>query len=240
MIYTSQGLVEYCERMLKMPSVYMWGGLMQIITDDLIAAKRVQYPGQYTTTRLKYLRTLVAKSYGCDCSGLIKSYLFGGIGAPRYDAKLDTNTSGMWLAAQTKGSIRDLPDLPGVILYMPGHVGVYTGDRKAIECTLGEYGDGIVRTKVDGRGWTGWLMHNAIDYELDGNNAGKCTCTCKCDLCPNSYFTYTVQPGDSFRRIAQMFLHDERRYEEICFLNSLAPTHVIHPGDKLKIPTERR
>ena len=50
--------------------------------------------------------------------------------------------------------------------------------------------------------------------------------------------TYTVQPGDSFWKIAQEQLGNGLRYGEIIALNNMKVTTVIHPGDILKLPTK--
>ena len=45
-----------------------------------------------------------------------------------------------------------MPDVPGIVLWRKGHIGVYIGDGWAIEARGFAYG--VVKTKVAGRGWT--------------------------------------------------------------------------------------
>lgn len=229
MNYTAKGLAEYCERCLKERTAYMWGTLMNPISADLINKKRNQYPGKYTPGRIQALSALIGKAYACDCSGLIKSYYMGGFGAPEYDAQKDINTAGFFSAAEARGAISTLPEVPGIVLYMDGHVGVYVGGGKAIECTWGAYGDGVVKTNIDGRGWTHWLKIPFVDYQEETQ--------CGCECCAHgNYFTYTVERGDSFRRISKKFYDTEDYFNIICGYNGMSNTDVIHPGDKLKIP----
>ena len=58
--------------------------------------------------------------------------------------------------------------MPGVLVHMPGHVGVYIGGGKVIEARGTMYG--VVKTKVMGRGWTKWSQSPFIEYE---NNTTK-------------------------------------------------------------------
>lgn len=177
--FTAKGLVEYCKQALGWKTVYMWGGLMKTVTQAFIDYKKKQYPKYYSEARVKQLQTKIGNYYGCDCVGLIKSYLFGGINSPKYKSKWDTNTRGMYSVSKTKGTIETLPEIPGLILYMKGHVGVYIGNGECIECTLGKYGDGVVKTKVAGRGWTHWLQLPWLDY----NDGVETECGCDCPCC---------------------------------------------------------
>lgn len=222
--YTAQGLADYATMCLSIPTAYMWGGIMRKISTNYVDQKARQYPAYYSRARKDYLKQLSGHSYGCDCAGLIKSYYWGGLGSPKYNANTDLNTNGMYGTATVVGPIDSLPEEPGIVLYMAGHVGVYIGCGYAVECTLGQYGDGVVKTKVKGRGWTHWLKIPTIEY---GSKTRP--------VQPN---TYTVQPGDSFWRIAELTLGNGSKYMDICKANNMVPTSVIHPGDVLKIPTK--
>ena len=47
-----------------------------------------------------------------------------------------------------------MPDVPGVLVFMPGHVGIYIGNGKVIEARGHAYG--VVETNLVGRGWKEW------------------------------------------------------------------------------------
>ena len=68
------GLIAYCQNMCyNEKTLYMWGGLMNTITEYFINYKAKQYPSRYTESRKETLRKYINKAYGCDCVGLIKT-----------------------------------------------------------------------------------------------------------------------------------------------------------------------
>lgn len=164
MNYTNIGLVEHVKKCLGMPNIYMWGTMMNLITEDLINRKAKQYPSKYTDERKAILKEKINNAYGCDCVGLIKSYYWGGIDSPKYNSKNDYNTSSMYKAASIKGALSGIPEVPGVCVYQEGHVGVYIGNGEVIECTKSAYGDGIIKTSLNNRGWTNYFYCSEIEY----------------------------------------------------------------------------
>ena len=162
----------FCENALKKETYYMWGCFGQRITKALISQKSIQYPRNFSSTRVSYLEKLInhdgiSNAIGCDCAGLIKWFLWtdGDIEkAPFYNEKTDRGTAGLYRDAKEKGLIGTLPEMKGVIVYKDGHVGVYMGDGNVIECTLGSRGDGVVRSKLNAAGWTHWLKVPEITY----------------------------------------------------------------------------
>jgi cell wall-associated NlpC family hydrolase len=164
-------LVSFCELALQKPTLYMWGTYGKPITTSLLSSKIKQYPKNYSEARQKYIKSKIdGKTIGCDCAGLIKWALWTNcdINAPiKYNSKTDRGTAGLYSAAKEKGKIATLPEQPGVIVYKNGHVGVYIGNGKVIECTLGKRGDGIVKTDLNAAGWTHWLKLPEVEYVPD-------------------------------------------------------------------------
>ena len=64
------------------------------------------------------------------------------------------------------GKIATLPDVPGILLFSSGHVGVYIGGGYAVEARGFNYG--IVKTRVKDRSWTDWayLPESLLKYDL--------------------------------------------------------------------------
>lgn len=170
---TNMGLVEHAQRLLTLPTSYMWGTLARKIDQGTIDWCRKTYPAMYSADRVAYLTRQIGKRYGCDCVGLIKSYYFGGVGSPGYRADRDFSTNAIFAAAPEKGPLSTLPEVPGTCLYMRGHVGIYIAEGGCIECTLGNYGDGVVRTGVAGRGWTHWFQSPFITYPAVPGSGSK-------------------------------------------------------------------
>ena len=155
------------------PSAYMWGTFGMKITESLINQKERQYPSRYSEGRKDYLRTCTkGLCWAWDCAGLIKGILWGwnadegfpyGGGAYSSNGVPDTNVSGMkTLCTELSADFTTI--VPGELLFMPDHVGVYIGDGKVIEATLGSHGDGVVYTNLAGRGWTQHGKLSFIEY----------------------------------------------------------------------------
>ena len=56
-----------------------------------------------------------------------------------------------------------MPNIPGILVFMPGHVGVYVGNGKVIEARGHAYG--VVETNLVGRGWKEWGKLDWLEYE---------------------------------------------------------------------------
>ena len=92
-----------------------------------------------------------------------------------YTLTIDYNTNGMpdYTADQMYASAKEngteyggmdtMPDIVGLGLWKQGHWGVYVGNGYAIEAMGTQYG--VVRTKVEGRGWQGWCKIPYIQYD---------------------------------------------------------------------------
>lgn len=167
---TNLQLVDFCKAALKLPTLYLWGAYGRIITKSLLASKVKQYPTRYSSIRQRFILEHMNGEYrGCDCAGLIKWALWtnGDINNKIvYHSKTDRGSSGLYSAAKEKGPIAVMPELKGLILYKTGHVGVYIGNGKVIECTLGTRGDGVVESDLKAVKWTHWLKLPEIEYVL--------------------------------------------------------------------------
>ncbi len=112
-----------------------------------------------------------------DCAGLIKSYLWWTSDSKNPKAgsvAVGGGASAMLNSASAKGTINysdssSLPRVHGLILYQPGHVGVYVGNNMAIDNR--DYGLNIKYEKVFGRAknkWTTWFKLPQINYPTTG------------------------------------------------------------------------
>ena len=154
---TAQGLIEYAKAQLGKP--YWYGTFGQAASKALYDQKKNQYPRQY---EWEY-DGATAKVH--DCVGLIKGYLWGDDPedtAPVYNAAQDKSANAMYTACKTKGEMAVMPDVPGILVFLPGHVGVYIGDGEVIEARSRRYG--VYKTKLTDRPWKTWGYCPYVTY----------------------------------------------------------------------------
>lgn len=153
---TAWGLVEYARAQLGKP--YWYGAFGQNGSRELYEQKKRQYPKQYTW---EYDGT-TDKVH--DCAGLVKGYLWTDEkGKVVYDPAQDITANGMLSACKTKGEMATFPDIPGTLVFFPGHVGVYIGGGEVIEARSRRYG--VYTTKLSERAWRSWGFCPFITYE---------------------------------------------------------------------------
>ncbi|MBQ2604354.1 MAG: peptidoglycan-binding protein [Clostridia bacterium] len=94
-------------------------------------------------------------SYGeVDCSGLIYSYVGGG-------ARV---TEDMLYSSPESGEVSDgVPDIPGLGLWQPGHVGVYVGNGMAVDAR--DEVSNMCYSAVSSKSWVMWFKVAGISYE---------------------------------------------------------------------------
>ena len=148
---------------------YVWGTFGHVLTEPVLAYKIEQYPD--IAGAEEFIRENWLNKRTTDCVGLIKSYgwfdpetmtiNYGTNGMPDY------NADSMYASAESNetdyGTMEDMPEIVGLALWKPGHIGVYIGDGYAIEAMGTQYG--IVKTEVAGRGWSGWCKIPYIEYD---------------------------------------------------------------------------
>lgn len=159
MAKTNTGLVSYAKAQLGKP--YWYGCFGQLSSKALYTSKKKQYPKQY-------IWSCPASQLGIkvhDCIGLIKGYLWSDSTSdttPTYNGSQDVSANGMLEKCKQKGTITTMPDIPGILVFLPGHVGVYIGDGYVIEAKGHAYG--VVKSKLKGRGWKNWGKCPWITY----------------------------------------------------------------------------
>ncbi|MBQ5439918.1 MAG: peptidoglycan-binding protein, partial [Clostridia bacterium] len=94
-------------------------------------------------------------SYGAvDCSGLIYSYVGGG-------ARV---TEDMLYSSPESGYVSDgVPDIPGLGLWQPGHVGVYVGSGMAVDAR--DEVSNMCFSAVSSKSWVMWFKVAGISYD---------------------------------------------------------------------------
>ena len=159
-------LVTYAINAYESGWGYVWGTFGSVLTEGLFQAKLDQYPdgvGNYE----EFIRNNWVGKRTTDCCGLIKGYgwldpetmsiNYGTNGMP------DLGANQMYYNASESGTIDTIPEISGLAVWHDGHIGVYIGNGYVIEAMGTKYG--VVKTQLEGRGWTHWLKVEYINYD---------------------------------------------------------------------------
>jgi hypothetical protein len=111
-----------------------------------------------------------------DCIGMIKCFVWKDYSSSnaRYYGKTcpDWNCEQFFNNVKVKGKISTIPEIPGIIVYMPGHVGVYMGNGVVIEATAAwnakvqkSYFKGNHSGLKKRTSWTHWFKMDQLSYD---------------------------------------------------------------------------
>jgi hypothetical protein len=109
-----------------------------------------------------------------DCSGLIKSYFWwtGSGSDPNPSlASVPSSSSSMLASASESGSISgasSIPRIHGLILYSPGHVGVYIGNNMAVDNRCSGQNVKLGAATGGQYHWTKWVKLPQLSYPDNG------------------------------------------------------------------------
>lgn len=167
-------------------TAYVWGAFGWPITEEKIARSLKEYD-----KNSKYepgARALLGKgAFMFDCVGLIKAILWGWCGgfSKSYGGAVYPTTSAVLagacpdIGADTMISVcsevsTDFSRIvPGAVVWLSGHIGIYIGGGLAVECTP-KWSGGVQVTAVsnigaragyNARRWTKWGKIPYVDYE---------------------------------------------------------------------------
>lgn len=160
-------LVKWCKNAEHNGWGYVYGGYGQICTESYLNQQASLYPadneagGPMREVGEQWLGKRVV-----DCIGLIKSYAWynpdSGDIVVGSNGFTDCGANSIWGNVTESGDISTMPDIVGLAVWMDGHIGVYIGNGEVIEAQGTAYG--VVKTKLEGRGWTKWLKIPNIRY----------------------------------------------------------------------------
>lgn len=177
-MYTNLQLAQFAQKALLGKARYWYGTYWQLASIALYDRKRGQYPGHYTGARADTYRQHIRDGrMVTDCAGLVKGFFWSANGtrdSMYADGFPDCNANAMLSLCDKTGSISGVPDVPGLILWTDGHLGVTIGGGYAIEARGFSYG--VVKTRIRDRNWKKWgrLKPKYLEY-VDGSvdpNAG--------------------------------------------------------------------
>lgn len=159
------GLVEHAKKALTEKWGYVWGTFGMILTQNLFLDKLAQYPtgvGQYRD----FIQSNYINKRTSDCVGLIKSYLWWEVDNPKYDPKTDLSANGMYQKATEKGHLKTIPEIPGLLVWKDGHIGIYICNGQVLEARGTKAG--VIQSPLTGAGsagWTHWCKCPFISYK---------------------------------------------------------------------------
>jgi len=158
---TNVRLVEHAKRALSEKWGYVWGTFGQTLTGELFQQKKTQYPegvGNYET----FIRNTWWGKKVTDCVGLIKGAYWSESGKLVYNGNTDVSADMMLSIAKEKGNISSIPEIPGICVWKPGHIGIYIGNGQVIEAKGTQYG--VIQSKLSERGFVHWLKCPYVNY----------------------------------------------------------------------------
>lgn len=174
---TNIQLAEFCLKVFAAKWVYWYGTYGNPCTQSRYEAKAKQYPKHYTSSRkAAYMKDIAAGRTCADCCGLIKAFFWMGgdmDAAPKYASNgcPDKGADSMFALCKETGAISTIPDIPGLVVWKSGHIGVYIGNGYTVEMKGFDYD--CVKAKVTDGKWTKWgkLPTTMLAYDTDGSVA---------------------------------------------------------------------
>lgn len=152
-------LINYCIQAIEHP--YFYGTYGQKATKQLYNSKKKQYPKYYNWN---YKNSFTGQRV-FDCVGLIKGAIWsdGDFNkTPKYAKATDLSADGMFNKCTKKGSIKNIPEIVGLLVHCSGHIGVYVGNGYVIEARGHEYG--VQKNKLKDRHFTEYGYCPYIEY----------------------------------------------------------------------------
>lgn len=141
---------------------YIWGMKGQLATEALLqqCIAEAKRSGRYsfTAAKIAYARknVIALGRRAGDCSWLLTGSA---------DIPVEGSAT-IWDECHDKGAISAIPNIPGLVVYRSGHIGIYLGGGWVIES--GGYSKGVIFSKINepatGSAWTGYGKWKHIDY----------------------------------------------------------------------------
>ena len=159
------GLVQWAIQAHNSGWGYIYGTYGNVLTEGLLQDRAAVFGGE-VTDYMDFIRQNWLGKRTADCVGLIKGYgwydsVSGEIRVGT-NGMMDVGANAMFANATVKGTIDTIPEVPGLAVWVDGHIGIYIGNGEVIEAmnTL----RGVTRTQLAGREWTHWLQIPYISY----------------------------------------------------------------------------
>lgn len=148
-------LAKFCIEKIGTPYVMGTNGkkFTQAMYNDLV---RRNPGGWFSAAKLPKVKSCIGQ-ITTDCHGLIEWFV-----REQSGQSYDTTADAAFQTAKIKGSIKSIPEQPGICVRYSGHVGIYIGGGYVVEARGFDYG--VCITKLSGRPWTHWYKHSQVLY----------------------------------------------------------------------------
>ena len=225
-------LVEYCFKLYNTGARYWFGTFGQKASTNLWKTKKQQYPSQYKSSKDKQIKKDIEEGrIVTDCSGLIKGFMMlRDNGQIVYTPSYDLGANGYYNKATEKGTIKTMPDIPGLAVWKEGHIGVYVGNGEVIEARGFDYG--VQKYNLSDRPYKYWLKVPGLEY-ISPAPTPQPVPTPTPEPSPVQT-TYKVKKGDTLSKIAKV--HKVTLKKLIAANPQIKNPDLIHPGDIINIP----
>ena len=253
---------EFVEKLIEIATeektLYVMGCFGAPMTKENKARYSTNHKYNRQTGRVKMINSSSPDTFGFDCSGLIKSVLWGfnadksdRYGGAKYSSNGVPDLSADSIIKLGKPS-SDFSNIEvGEVVWVKNHIGVYVGEGRVVECTPRwtnnvqiTYLGNIPEFKRDN--YRVWSLHSKIPfitYEAVKNNAPDTPQNSSEAVKPstptkNPHDTlrnHTVKKNETLWGIATKYLYSGLRYTDIKKLNGLT-SDIIYVGQVLKIP----
>ena len=157
-------LAEWAKQAYAKKWGYVYGTYGEVLTESILTAKISQFPEQ--VGNVQYDDDAALYPGASDCIGLIKGYAWFNCDTGQIEYRSngvrDTGSDPMLDMATEKGTIDTMPDIPGIAVWMDGHIGIYVGNGQTIHAANTELG--VIMTPLARSGWSHWLKIPYITY----------------------------------------------------------------------------
>lgn len=158
-------LAEWAKQAYAKKWGYVYGTYGEVLTESILTIKISQFPEQ-VGDNAELIRRHWLGGRTADCIGLIKGYAWFNCDTGQIEYRSngvrDTGSDPMLDMATEEGTIDTMPDIPGIAVWMDGHIGIYVGDGQTIHAANTELG--VIMTPLAQSGWTHWLKIPYISY----------------------------------------------------------------------------
>ena len=169
-MFTNLDLVAFVKKVYEEKWRYWYGTCGYKCTTSLHDRKKAQYPSHYESSRDSGYKADIAAGAMCaDCVGMIKAFFWLGgdtHGTNKYASNgcPDKGADSMFKLCKETGKISTIPEIPGLVVWKSGHIGVYIGGGYTIEMRGFAYD--CVKRKVSEGPWTNWgkLPETMLSY----------------------------------------------------------------------------